>query len=304
MLFIAILVLGFFGTASAQKKMIAVTFDDGPRPWMYPALLDFLREEKIPAAFFVQGWQAKEHPDLIRAIWQERKTLGHTVGSHTYNHEALPAYIKRSGEVAGTLQYVKDAYRGGSVIAGILGERPEYFFFRPPGWEINERAFNQINKQFIVQLLDGKKFLKPPFFLSGVSGNGGVADGELILRTRMLRDVNTADYEMIAWAKKEPSRVSSVMFSAWMKNQLLFNLSTAEMLSWHHRYKNNSREAMAELLVFRTKTVFHGREKGNVTTHIVVFHEDMISLEALRRLVPFWKTSGYEFITLEKAWGL
>lgn len=65
-----------------DKKVVALTFDDGPYPPYTNQILDILKEYKVPATFFVVGQNAQKHPDLVRRIKQD----GHQLGNHTYNH--------------------------------------------------------------------------------------------------------------------------------------------------------------------------------------------------------------------------
>src|SRR5207302_8484146 len=58
--------------------MIALTFDDGPDPSYTPALLDILKQENVPATFFVIGKHGQAEPDLLRRIINE----GHEIGNH------------------------------------------------------------------------------------------------------------------------------------------------------------------------------------------------------------------------------
>jgi peptidoglycan-N-acetylglucosamine deacetylase len=71
---------------------IALTFDDGPDPEWTPAILDILKQENVPATFFIIGKNGQAHPDLVRRIVNE----GHEIGNHTFTHPNL-------GEVPGAL---------------------------------------------------------------------------------------------------------------------------------------------------------------------------------------------------------
>ena len=72
--------------------MIALTFDDGPDPDYTPAILDILKQENVPATFFVIGKNGQAYPDLLRRMVNE----GHEVGNHTFTHPNL-------GEVPGRI---------------------------------------------------------------------------------------------------------------------------------------------------------------------------------------------------------
>jgi len=72
--------------------LIALTFDDGPDPKYTPAILDILKQENVPATFFVIGKNGQAHPDLLRRIVND----GHEVGNHTFTHPNL-------GEIPGRI---------------------------------------------------------------------------------------------------------------------------------------------------------------------------------------------------------
>jgi polysaccharide deacetylase family sporulation protein PdaB len=80
---------GFYGPTFSEgktsQKVVALTFDDGPYPPYTGQILDILKEEKVPATFFVVGRNAEKHPELVRRIVAE----GHQLGNHTYNHVDL-----------------------------------------------------------------------------------------------------------------------------------------------------------------------------------------------------------------------
>lgn len=64
------------------KKVVALTFDDGPNPYVTPQILDILKQENIKATFFLIGKWVEKYPELAKRIVDE----GHLVGGHTYSH--------------------------------------------------------------------------------------------------------------------------------------------------------------------------------------------------------------------------
>lgn len=68
-------------------KQVALTFDDGPDPAYTPRILDILKDEKVPAAFFVIGVQAENNLPLLKRIYRE----GHEIGNHTFTHPNIAA---------------------------------------------------------------------------------------------------------------------------------------------------------------------------------------------------------------------
>jgi peptidoglycan/xylan/chitin deacetylase (PgdA/CDA1 family) len=74
-----------FCRASPGEKWVALTFDDGPNEPYTSRILDILKENKVPAAFFLVGKNVSRYPDVVHRIQQE----GHLIGNHTYDHSPL-----------------------------------------------------------------------------------------------------------------------------------------------------------------------------------------------------------------------
>ena len=83
------------GKIESDRKVVALTFDDGPNPDATPRILDTLREKGVRATFFVLGSHAERWPELVRRISHE----GHQIGNHGYFHRKLqfksPFYVSR-----------------------------------------------------------------------------------------------------------------------------------------------------------------------------------------------------------------
>ena len=98
--------------------MIALTFDDGPDARYTPALLDVLKQENVPATFFVMGKNGQAEPDLLRRIVNE----GHEIGNHTFTHPNL-------GEIPGRMTDL-ELNATQRLIESITGRST--VLFRPP----------------------------------------------------------------------------------------------------------------------------------------------------------------------------
>lgn len=101
--------------AAAPSRGIVLTFDDGPDPTWTPALLDVLAAERVPAAFFVVGRRASQHPAIIQRAARE----GHLIANHSTTHPHLTSLSPTDldTEVLATQR----------VIANILGREPTLF---------------------------------------------------------------------------------------------------------------------------------------------------------------------------------
>ena len=106
------------------RRLVALTFDDGPHPVYTPKILDILKAEGINATFFAVGENAEAYPELTARIVKE----GHELGNHTYNH----CHVGKMSKTALT----EDIERCTEVIERISGEKPR--FFRPPEGVCND----------------------------------------------------------------------------------------------------------------------------------------------------------------------
>jgi len=68
--------------AAAEKRHVALTFDDGPDPEVTPRVLDLLDRHHAVASFFCIGERAAAHPQLVREI----VARGHAVENHGHRH--------------------------------------------------------------------------------------------------------------------------------------------------------------------------------------------------------------------------
>jgi cellulose synthase/poly-beta-1,6-N-acetylglucosamine synthase-like glycosyltransferase/spore germination protein YaaH/peptidoglycan/xylan/chitin deacetylase (PgdA/CDA1 family) len=69
-----------YGTADPKK--LVLTFDDGPDPTWTPKVLDILKKEKVPAAFFLVGINAEKNIPIVKRMYKE----GYELGNHTFTH--------------------------------------------------------------------------------------------------------------------------------------------------------------------------------------------------------------------------
>ena len=65
-----------------NRKVIYLSFDDGPNPDITPFVLDELSKFNAKATFFCIGNNVVKYPEVYQRILDE----GHAVGNHTYDH--------------------------------------------------------------------------------------------------------------------------------------------------------------------------------------------------------------------------
>jgi len=95
-----------------RPGQIALTFDDGPDPKWTPKILKILKDEHVPATFFVIGEKALGHPFLLK----EMVAQGHELGNHTYTHPNMANIPSEWAKVElNSTQRVVEAYTGRSL---------------------------------------------------------------------------------------------------------------------------------------------------------------------------------------------
>lgn len=68
--------------ADRDKRIIYLTFDDGPIPVVTPFVLKILKQHRARATFFCIGDNIRKHPDVFEQVKQD----GHAIGNHTFHH--------------------------------------------------------------------------------------------------------------------------------------------------------------------------------------------------------------------------
>jgi peptidoglycan-N-acetylglucosamine deacetylase len=109
------------------KKLVALTFDDGPSVPLTKQILDLLDKHSMKATFFVSGVNASHHPDIVREIIDR----GHSIGNHSLNHNPflmLKSYRTIYHEVSAAQEILQKI--GVNTLA-----------FRPPVGIVNPKLF-------------------------------------------------------------------------------------------------------------------------------------------------------------------
>lgn len=121
-----------FINGPTNKKVVALTFDDGPDASITPAMLNVLKSNNVKGAFFFVGNRLDENKDI--AIRADRE--GNLVLNHSYSH---PEFIKLStAEISRELLTTEDK------IYSLIGRRPA--IMRPPYGEIDQATIDRIVK--------------------------------------------------------------------------------------------------------------------------------------------------------------
>ena len=110
-----------------DEKVIYLTFDAGYENGNVEKILDTLKQENVPGAFFILDNLAKTNTDLVKRMVDE----GHTVCNHTAKHKDMTKMTSKE-DFAAELRAMEDVYRD-----KIGGEIARYY--RPPEGKFNEQ---------------------------------------------------------------------------------------------------------------------------------------------------------------------
>ena len=121
------------------EKKIYITFDDGPHPTITPQVLEILKNFNAKATFVCVGNNVKKYKETFELIKKE----GHSVGSHTFNHER--------GFMTKTKDYVNSVIEADALIQSPL--------FRPPHGRIKFSQIKSLKKKFRISATQSLKFI-------------------------------------------------------------------------------------------------------------------------------------------------
>lgn len=121
-----------------KKKVVAFTFDDGPRPWTNQ-VLDALKERNLRGTFYVIGKDALRYPKILKRMVAE----GHEIGNHTMTH----AWLFRNPPNEVPHRVVEQEIRlAHEAILQTTGVAPKTI--RPPGGLLTEEQSRWVYEAF------------------------------------------------------------------------------------------------------------------------------------------------------------
>ena len=130
----------------SENKIAFLTFDDGPSS-NTTAILDILKQENIPATFFVLGNAVEIHPDFVKRAYEE----GHYIANHGYSHIYSKVYASPESPL-------EEFNRCNELVQNAIGV-PEYnsHLFRFPGGLVGGKYANL--KQEAKEILNDNDIL-------------------------------------------------------------------------------------------------------------------------------------------------
>lgn len=121
-----------------SPKYVSLTFDDGPSPYTV-YILDILKQNHVPATFFVVGSEVKKFPSLVHRIHSE----GHVIGNHTWSHPDITTISEK--------RLRSEIHSTNVQIQKLIGKSPD--LFRAPYSKIDNETEAIIKKLGMTSVL-------------------------------------------------------------------------------------------------------------------------------------------------------
>lgn len=117
-----------------NKKIIYLTFDDGPSCKITNKVLDILKENEVKATFFLIGNQIEGKEDIVKRINDEN----HSIGLHTFTHNYKCIYCNEDNFIGEMIECQNEINR-------VVGISPNIIRF--PGG-----SYKHLNKKYLNKL--------------------------------------------------------------------------------------------------------------------------------------------------------
>ena len=147
-----------------QEKVIYLTFDAGYENGNVAKVLDALKEESVPGAFFILGNLIRHEADLVKRMVEE----GHTVCNHTVRHKDMSnvsdeAFLQELHELETMFEELTGEKMGryyrppegrfsrqNLECAKANGYKTVFWSFAYPDWDNNRQMAPEKAKQIIL----------------------------------------------------------------------------------------------------------------------------------------------------------
>ncbi len=175
------------------KKLVALTFDDGPSQYT-AKLLDALKQHNAKATFFIVG--SRLGGDSSNALIQRMDAEGHVVGNHSQNHKNLK-FLSSKG-------IANEMFAASTRIKNLIGHYP--IVMRCPGGNYNNTVLSYAKSihtpiiQWSLDTVDWRDRNKNTV-INRVKD--GVTDGSIVLMHDLYSTTVDACVELIPYLQEQ-----------------------------------------------------------------------------------------------------
>lgn len=155
-----------YRTVDGSKKMVALTFDDGPSAYT-PIVLDTLEKYDAVATFFVVGNRVSGYRSYVERAYN----MGCEIGTHTYDHAWL--------DQLSASEIKKEIQKGSDAIVKSIGIAPT--LMRPPGGCVNSTVKSNVGLPMILWSVDTRDWETRSTSTTISRVVNGAYDGAIIL---------------------------------------------------------------------------------------------------------------------------
>lgn len=156
---------------SEENPLVGLMFNVDWGEEHLPAILDILRDQKVPATFFLTGTWAEKNPELVKRMINE----GHEIGNHGGEHSHVEGMSKEELNAL--------ILQGEEKIMNACGSKPSKLFAPPYGEWTTETVQSawEIGYKTILWTVDTVDWREPPPETIWKRALAGASPGSLIL---------------------------------------------------------------------------------------------------------------------------
>ena len=171
------------GEIDPTKPMVALTFDDGPRPATTGRILNALELYNVRATFFVVGNIAQNNTQTLTRM----QSIGCQIGNHSYSHPDLAKLSQNSAS--------EELKKTSEIINNAVGEYPTAI--RAPYGSYSKTVYAVADKPLIFWSIDTLdwKYRRADYVTDKVLST--VRDGDIILMHDIYESTATAAERII-----------------------------------------------------------------------------------------------------------
>ncbi len=183
------------GIDPQKDKVVALTFDDGPKPSVTSEVLETLQTYKARATFFLLGNHVEQFPATTRLIYGS----GNEIGNHSFGHKDFKTLT--------TAQILDEINQTNQAIYETVGARP--ILVRPPYGNITQKMAGEIGRPCILWSVDSEdwKYKNADRDYNHVMDS--IKDGDIVLMhdiykptaeavSRIVRELTKRGYKLVS----------------------------------------------------------------------------------------------------------